>query len=168
MMKLVQTCIIALTLASMYSCAPLNPVARKDLSAPINNKACYRPYSELSQKCPDDFLHILKIDSVHVDSVCVVFSQSEMIVSYRDINTNQFRTQTYKGKMRKKDFQVFFRRDHTGIPPFFWVREVDRYRFSISPDKSLVVTEMHDHTAMILLMAGGSGYRNQNIFSAFP
>lgn len=165
-MKLLKITVVIILVASVTSCAPLNPVARKDRSAPgRNSELAYQPYSHLSRKSPDELLRLLKIDSVRTDSVAIRFSENEMKVTFRDSRRKTPETHTFKGKMRKHDFQVFHNRKNIVFPPVYWLTNIDRLRFSISPDSSLVVTEYHNHSGMILLMSGGTSWENQHVYS---
>jgi len=113
---------------------------------------------------------LFKLGDSAVEKVTVHFDDRGQL--HLDFEDTYGRRSNYGfgGKFRKKHYEYSIRNSHKGIPPFYWITDVERLRVWVEPDGTLIVERYFNRSGMILLMAGGASdkkcYRFKSVANA--
>lgn len=110
-------------------------------------------------------LELLKIqDSIKIDTVKLEIQKDGQLKIEYEHPLEGKKSHYYKGKFKRRYYQVFLQRDQIVFPPIYWITHIERLRFSISKDNLLVINKYSEHTGMVLFMGGGYGDKVQFCF----
>ncbi|WP_116872641.1 WG repeat-containing protein [Terrimonas sp.] len=84
---------------------------------------------------------------------------------YNDTLT-QWKEQTFKGKWKKKYFEIYFNKHQLFVPLFFSNIDIDRIRIGVNKEQELIITHFEERGGNILFLAGGYAEENPYIFKS--
>ncbi|MBD3583299.1 putative periplasmic lipoprotein [Flavobacterium selenitireducens] len=163
-MKKTVLCLVAmLTLAA---CASSKAKEKSRQALPKTAKLTFENYSiKKDNASPQTTLTgLFGILESTVDRVTVRFDEANKLhIDYKD-KIGRPSSYGYAGKFRKRSYDYHKHNSHKGIPPFYWVTHVERLRFRLEADSTLVVQHYYNRTGMILMMAGGGSDKQEYRF----
>ncbi len=167
-MKMKSSLPIIITLIVITSCNSVKEIKQKNLSSIDKNFS--ESFTNLSIKKDSStrqvtILELLQInENQNIDDFKLIIQKNEDLkIEYKNI-LGVKNSQVFKGKFKKRYYQVFLQRDQIFFPPIYWIKDIERLRFSISKDSMLVINKYSDHSGMILLFGAGSSWKEQYCF----
>lgn len=153
----------------LTSCKTSKNIRYKNLSSLDRNFSASFENSAIKKdsfKSQTSILQLLKIATTDTisDVHLALQNNGELKVDYVN-NNGERKSIVLKGKFKKHYYQVFFQRNQIIIPPIYWVTHIERIRLSTSKDNTLVINTYSEHTAMIMMFAGGSSWKAQHRFN---
>lgn len=157
--------LFSFTLFALVSCAgSKQAVYRK--APPSDMKLTFENFSmrKDSTSSGTTLTGIFGVLESSVEKVTVYFDSSDQIrIDYED-KFGRRSNYGYAGKFRKRSYDYYKSNSHKGIPPFYWITDVERLRFKLEADSTLVVQYYYNRSGMILLMAGGGSDKREYRF----
>ena len=112
-----------------------------------------------------EFLKLFGINHSATEVTMKFDVSGELRISYKDPQLKDLQQKVFKGKFKKKYFEIYFEKKRVVFPPIYWVVQIDRLRLAVGKDATLIAQKYYDHSGMILLMGAGSSYTSYNRYS---
>lgn len=112
-----------------------------------------------------DFLELFGINHTATDVKVSFDNSGDLRIIYNDSNFQNPQQKVFKGKFKKKYFEIYFEKKRVVFPPIYWVINVHRLRLAVGKDSTLIAEKHYNHSGMILMLGAGSSYTSYNRYS---
>lgn len=147
----------------LVSCATENKVKNRDLvkmDSAITKTFVNMDFLKHEQTLTSLFEMNPEVDNL----VSVSFDKEKVLrISYKD-GKGIIRYKEFKGKFKKRYFEVYFEKYRKNIPLIISKTQIRRVRIKMTKDSVLVAEKYINRSGSIFLMAAGSSYTNHYQF----
>lgn len=147
----------------LVSCVTNKTVSKRDL---VNvNSSLNKAFSNTASSHPDVTLtNLFEMNGMTNKQVTVSFDkEGDIKISYKDMLEGE-RFKCFKGKFKKRYYEIYLEKKRIPFPPIYWLTQVNRLRISLDKENNLLVDKYFNHSGMILMMSAGTSSKDQFIF----
>lgn len=149
-----------------FSCAS-SDFRKKDLLE-INHKMNVEIQNQPTNIGGVDFLELFGISHKATDVKISFDDSGDLRIVYNNPDFKKPQQQVFKGKLKKKYFEIYFEKKNVFFPPVYCKTKIDRLRIAIAKDSTLFTQRFYESSGMFLLMAAGTSYNSYNRFAINP
>ena len=147
----------------IFSCAS-SDFRKKDMLE-INQKMNVEIQNQPTNIDGVDFLELFGISHKATDVKISFDDSGDLRIVYNNPDFKKPQQQIFKGKLKKKYFEVYFEKEKVFFPPVYCKTKIDRLRIAIAKDSTLFTQRFYESSGMFLLMAGDTSYNSYNRFA---
>ena len=90
---------------------------------------------------------------------------SELEIQFKNVLGGK-ESRYFKGKFKKKYFEIYLEKKRIPFAPIYNIIQVNRFRVSLDKNNNIIIDHYFNHSGMILMMAGGTIYKEQFQFQS--
>jgi len=155
---------VAILFVIVLTSCSTNNFKKKNL-LPIDSNLNFVISNESQSIGDRDFLSLFGIAQNAKDVKINFDSSGDFRITYKNPYLKGDQFQAFKGKFKKKFFEIYLEKKRVVAPPIYWVTQINRLRIAIEKDSTLVVERHYDHSGMILFMGAGSTFTSVQRYS---
>lgn len=147
----------------LMSCGSQNKVRNSDLIQ-VDTTLCQTFHNNDSQKKYQTLTSLFGMQFQKDNQAEVRFDKDgDLKISYKD-DKGILRYQCFKGRIKKKYFEIFFEKYRKDIPLIYGKTQIHRIRVKLTKDSTLIVQRYFNRSGHVFLMAAGSSSKEQYQF----
>lgn len=151
---------------SLFSCKSYKQIKDKELVS-FPSKLSSEFHAISNKKVKTDYQvsiqELFEIRNLDTIVKIIINKNDEIEIHYKNVlGGNEIAA--FKGKFKKKYFEVYLDKKRIFFPPIYCKTNINRLRIGLTQNQQLVINRHYDYSGMFLLFAAGNSDNKQYVF----